>query len=103
MKYRMSVALPLLLASTAVIAQQALPAVEVRAETEESLTVDCLDPREPSLKDVERVLAINDPTQTVGLRSKLMTAAAEACAASAARIKVARTGSGKALTWEPLN
>ena len=73
------VVLSLVLASSAVTAQQSLTTVEVRAESEHSLTIACNDPGMPSLKDVELVLNINDPALATGLRTKLMVAAAEAC------------------------
>ena len=95
------VALSLVLASGATLAQEALTSVEVRAESELSLTIACDSPSKPSLKEVERVLAINDPSEAPGLRTKLMGAASEACAVGEGRIQVSRGGSNS-LTWKAM-
>ena len=100
MATRQLVALSLTLASSAALAQKTITTVEVRAETAESLTVSCDHPAQPGLKDVERVLVINDPSQTAALRTKLMSAAADACKAGVAKIKVERGANGKSLTWK---
>ena len=86
-----------LFASGSALAQEALSAIEVKAEeSQRTLTIE-----EPSLKEVEQVLAVNDPAQAKALRDKLMGAAAEACAKQVPKILVSRTASG-ALTWKPL-
>ena len=95
------VALSLVLASGAALAQEPLTTVEVRAESEASLTIACDNPSEPSLKEVESVLAISDPSAAAGMRTTLMGAAAEACAAGEARIQVQRGGSNS-LTWKAM-
>lgn len=94
------VALSLVLVSSAAIAQSTLETVEVRAESEDTLSIACDKPAKPKLADVERVLDISDSTQTARLRSKLMGAAAEACQAGAPRIQVTRDAGGKSLTWK---
>ena len=101
MSTKLLVALSLALASNAAAAQQALTTVEVRAETDRSLMIACDSPSKPSLKEVEQVLAINDPSEAPAMRTKLMGAAAEACAAGAARIQVTRGGSNS-LTWKAM-
>jgi hypothetical protein len=101
MSTKLLVALSMALASGATPAQEALSTVEVRAESDRSLTIACDSPSKPSLKDVEHVLAINDPSEAPGLRTKLMGAAAEACAAGEARIQVMRGGSNS-LTWKAM-
>ena len=101
MSTKLLVALSLALASSAASAQEALTTVEVRAESERSLMIACDSPSKPSLKDVEHVLAISDPSAAPALRTKLMGAAAEACAAGEARIQVTRGGSNS-LTWKAM-
>jgi hypothetical protein len=61
----------------------------------------CVNPEEPSLQDVQDVLNVSDPAQAPGLRTKLMGAAAEACAAKEPKIMVMRSASG-GLTWKPM-
>ena len=81
--------------------EKSLPTVEIRAEeSDKTLTMACVDPAEPSLKDVERVLSVSDPAQSRGLRTKLMEAASEACKANQPRILVTRGANGS-LTWKP--
>ena len=103
-----AIAFAILAAGNAVAQEQtiqqspSLKTIEVRAEeSERTIVLACIDPQQPSLKEVEQVLSINDPAQTVGLRSKLMAAAAEACAARQPRILVTRGANG-GLTWKPL-
>jgi hypothetical protein len=95
------VALTLVLASGAVLAQQSLPTVEVRADSERSMVIACSNPSKPEMKDVERVLQITDSKQTPSLRKQLMAAAAEGCKAGLARIQVTRTGNS--LKWEAMH
>jgi hypothetical protein len=96
------VALSLVLASGSALAQEALTTIEVKAEeSDRTLTLSCTDPTEPSLKEVEQVLAISDPAQVNGLRAKLMDAAAEACSRQVPKIVVSRTAKG-AVTWKPM-
>ena len=104
MRYAPVVALSVVLfASGSALAQQeALGAIEVKAEdSDRTITIACSDPAEPSLKEVEQVLSINDPTQSKGMRDKLMAAAAEACTQKVPKILVTRSATGS-LTWKPL-
>ena len=103
MSPKLLVALPLLLASSAALAQQDLPTVEVRVDSENSersMVIACSNPLKPEMKDVERVLEITDSKQTPGLRKQLMAAAAEGCKAGIPRILVSRTGNS--LKWEAM-
>jgi hypothetical protein len=89
-------------ASGSVLAQESLGAIEVRAEASDRvITISCTDAQQPSLKDVENVLAISDPSQSPKLRDKLMGVAKEACAQKVPKILVSRGANG-ALTWKPL-
>lgn len=91
-----------LLASGSALAQEALSAIEVKAEeSQRTMTIACNATEQPSLKEVEQVLAVSDPAQAKGLRDKLMGAAAEACAKQVPKIIVSRTANGT-LTWKPL-
>jgi len=89
-----------LLACGAASAQQRLTSVEVRADTRESVDVACADPSAVSDQDVERVLAVTDPSKAKGLRKKFVAAAAEACKAGVPKIMVSRSASGGSLTWK---
>lgn len=100
MSTKQMVALSLALVSSAAIAQSTFDAVEVRAQSEDELSIACNSPSMPRLQEVERVLAISDSTQTATLRNKLMGAAAEACKAGVSRIMVTRDVRGKSLTWD---
>jgi uncharacterized caspase-like protein len=89
-------------ASGSALAQEALSTIEVKAEeSERTMTISCVDPVEPSLKEVETVLNIADPAQANPLRKELMAAAAEACAKQVPKISVARTAKGN-ISWRPL-
>ncbi len=103
MRYAPVVALSVVLfASGAALAQEALGSIEVKAEdSDRTITIACSDPAQPTLKEVEAVLSINDPTQTNKLREKLMNAAAEACTQKVAKILVMRSATGS-LTWKPM-
>ena len=103
MRYAPVVALSVtLFASAGALAQEALGAIEVKAEeSDRTISIACNDPAQPSLKEVEEVLSINDPTQSKGLRDKLMAAAAEACTQKVPKILVTRSATGS-LTWKPL-
>ena len=94
------VALPFVLASSVALAQQALPTVEVRADSERSMVIACSNPK-PEMKDVERVLQITDSKQTPSLRKQLMAAAVEGCKAGIPRIQVTRTGNS--LKWKAVD
>jgi hypothetical protein len=82
---------------------QELATVEVRAseDASRSIVLSCTQENNPSLQDVDRVLLIQDPTQSAKLRTKLVAAAAEACAQNEPRILVQR-GQNGGLTWKPL-
>ena len=92
------------LAGPALAQAQELSAVEVQAEedAEKTMTVSCVDPAEPSLSDVGRVLSLSDPSKAEPLRGKLMAAAAEACAKHEPKITVMRTANNK-VTWKANN
>lgn len=103
MNTKQLVAFALVLASSAALAQESLATVEVRAESEMSLNISCSShPAKPSIKEVERVLGITDPSQSSGLRKKLMSAAAEACEAGMPKIQVTRGSDGRSLTWKAM-
>lgn len=97
------VALSILLAAPAALSAQELATVEVRAaeDAERSIVLSCKQENNPSLQDVDRVLMINDPTQSAAYRTKLLKAASEACAQNEPRIVVQR-GQNGGLTWKPL-
>jgi hypothetical protein len=95
------VALSIAILSAGSAVAQELKTIEVRAEeSERSIVMSCISPAEPSLKDVEQVLTISDPAMARGMRTKLMDAAAEACAKNEAKILVSRGANG-ALIWKP--
>jgi hypothetical protein len=100
MRIAHAVAISLAVMAGPAIAQE-LTAVEVQAEedAEKTMTVSCVDPAEPSLQDVGRVLSLSDPSKAEPLRGKLMAAAAEACAKQEPKITVMRTQNNK-VTWK---
>ena len=57
------------------------------------------NPVAPSRFDVERLLKINDSSQTHALGNKLMAAVGQACNAGVASIEVQRAASGQSLSW----
>lgn len=91
----------LLSSASAFAGEQKLATVEVRPESRLVLTFDCASPAAARPLDVERVLKINDRTQTNGLSHKLKSAVIEACSAGADSIVVQRAASGRSLTWAP--
>jgi hypothetical protein len=99
------VALSLVLASSAALAQQSLATVEVRAgslaDSERSMFITCSHTGKLNVNDVERVLQIRDSRQTPALSKKLAAAAAEGCKAGIPRILVTR--SGTSLKWEAMH
>ena len=101
MDFKQLVALSVVLASSAALAQQSLETVEVRVDSERTMVIACSNPQKPELSDVERVLQITDPTQTPGLRTQLLAAAADGCKAGIPRIQVSRTGN--ALKWKAMD
>jgi hypothetical protein len=94
------IAIPFVLASSTALAQQSLPTVEVRVDSERTMVIACSNPK-PEMKDVERVLQITDSKQTPSLRKQLMAAAAEGCTAGIPRIEVTRTGNS--LKWKAMD
>jgi hypothetical protein len=100
MRIAHAVAISLAVMAGPAIAQE-LTTVEVQAEedAEKTMTVSCVDPAEPSLSDVGRVLSLSDPSKAEPLRGKLMAAAAEACAKQEPKITVMRTQNNK-VTWK---
>ena len=101
MSRKLLVALSLVLSSSAVLAQQTLATVEVRADSERSMVIACNNPGKLDTKDVERVLQITDSKQTRGLSKQLAAAAAQGCRAGEPRILVTR--SGTTLKWEAMH
>ena len=92
-----------LLAFGAASAQQRLTTVEVRADTRESVDVSCASPGSVSNNDIERVLAVTDPSKVNGLRKKFVAAAMEACKAGIPKILVSRSATGGSLTWKRMD
>lgn len=92
------VAITLMLASAAAVAQTTLKTVVVRASSAETVQMSCSDPA-VSVQDAQRVLAIKDPAQVNTMRKQLIDAASAACKADVPRIQVARAG-GKSLSWK---
>lgn len=98
MRIQLLIALPALLVGGVAAAQQTLPAIEVRGDTE-TVQVSCTQPETVTADDVERVLSIEDPTTTRILRNKFIAVVSEACAAGVPRILVTR-GSHHDLSWK---
>ena len=102
MKSKSLVALTLLLLSgTAFASPQEIAPVQVRPQAQHALDFDCASAARPAPADVERLLGINDRSQTAGLRTQLMGAVGEACVAGVANIVVQRAASGESVTWRP--
>jgi hypothetical protein len=96
-----AVSLAAVAVGTAIAQDSSLQTIEVRAEGDDtSMVIACSNPETPSLQEVERVLAITETGQANGLRTKLMEAAAEACAAKEPAILVSRNAAGS-VTWKP--
>ena len=96
------VASALVVAASGMATAQELRTIEVTVEeSSKTMVLNCVNPTKPSLKEVERVLTVSDPSQSAGLRTKLMDAAAEACAANEPKIMVSRGAKG-GLTWKPM-
>ena len=102
MKTNAIVALSMMLAGSAALAQQSLTTVEVRAGSEMSLEIACDTHSKPPVRDVDRVLGITDDSESYLLRRKLMAAVAEACKAAEAKIQVSRGSDGQSLAWKPM-
>ena len=84
------------------LAEQQIATVRVTARPIVALEMSCATPVAPSRADVDRLLRINDGSQTHALGNRLVQAVGEACNAGVARIEVRRGASGKSLTWAPL-
>lgn len=61
--------------------------------------MSCTKPDTVAAEDVNRVLSIDDPRATAGLRKKLISAVSEACKAGVPHILVTR-GPHNSLTWK---
>jgi hypothetical protein len=102
MRIAQIVASSLVVAASGMATAQELRTIEVTVEeSSRTMVLDCINPAKPSLKEVDRVLTVADPAQSAGLRTKLMEAAAEACAAREPKILVSRGANG-GLTWKPM-
>ena len=102
MKSQPLVALAMMMAGSAALAQESLATVEVRADSEMSLQIACATPDKPPIEDVDRVLGVTDKSESHLMRRKLMAAVAEACKAGEPRIQVSRGTDGQSLAWEPV-
>ncbi|HSR66003.1 MAG TPA: hypothetical protein VLM17_10450 [Xanthomonadaceae bacterium] len=99
MRIQPILAVSALLACGMASAQSNLPTVEVRASTLESVSVSCAKPDSVSSADVERVLSIDDPSMTPGLRRRFVSAVAAACKAGIPHILMT-AGPNGTLTWK---
>lgn len=104
MKSKSLVAMILLAGASAgpALAEQQIATVRVTATPIVALEMSCASPVAPSRADVDRLLRINDGSQTHALGNRLVQAVGEACNAGVARIEVRRAASGQSLTWAPL-
>lgn len=100
MRIQLLFALPALLAGGVATAQQTLPAIEVRGDTE-TVQVSCTQPDTVTSGEVTRVLSIEDPTDTRVLRNKFIAVVTEACEAGVPHIMVTR-GSHNELSWKKM-
>ncbi|MFT3807255.1 hypothetical protein [Arenimonas sp.] len=102
MKCKSLVALLLFAGSLPAFAEdQTLATMQVRAQPVFSVSYACAERAQPSRADVERLLQINDGTQTAGLSHKLADAVGDACKAGVAAIEVRRGAHGRSLSWAP--
>ena len=102
MKCKSLVALTLLLLSgSALASEQKFQSVQVRPEASTRLAFECASQQAARPADVERLLNINDRSQTAALGHKLSGAVEEACNAGVPYIVVTRGKSGGSLTWAP--
>lgn len=93
------VAIALLAGCGPALADQQIASVQVTAKPEFAVAVSCASRTAPSRAEVEKILMINDGSQTHALTSKLMSAVGEACSAGVASIEVKRGANGQSLTW----
>ena len=98
MRTPLLIAFPALLAGGIAAAQQTLPAIEVRGNTE-TVQVSCTEPDTVTMEDVERVLSIDDPSTTRVMRRKFIAIVSDACKAGIPHILVTR-GSHDNLSWK---
>lgn len=94
----------LLLSSSAALANEPLPTVEVNAASNEenngyAVSISCKAPVKPSSSEVAQVLSTTTQEQVRLLTPKLMRAASEGCAAGIPKIVVTRSSNGRSLTW----
>ena len=101
MRTQLLVALSALLACGAASAQTALPSIEVRAGTTESVMVSCAKPDSVTREDVERVLSVDDAAMTRALRNRFVTVVSEACKQGVAHIVVKSDDRGN-LSWKKM-
>jgi hypothetical protein len=103
MKCKSLVAVVLLLSCGSALAAggQRIANVKVSAQPSHALEMSCAHTTAPSRAEVERVLRINDGSQTHALGNKLVGAVGEACNAGVAAIEVKRGSAGQSLTWAP--
>jgi hypothetical protein len=95
------VATLLLCCGSALAGEQKFAPVEVRPSADNALAMSCGGTTVPNRNDVERVLQINDRSQTFELGSQLVAAVGEACNAGVENIVVQRGASGRSVTWAP--
>ena len=90
----------LLLSCGVAAANQEIAKVQVRPQDQPRRDFACANPARPSSAEVERLLSINDRTQTDELTHALMGAVTEACNAGVPSIAVQRAVTGHSLTWK---
>jgi len=96
-----AVSLAVVAAGSAAAQDSSLQTIEVRAQdVDTTIVIACSNPEQPSLQEVSRVLSITEVGEANGLRTKLMEAAAEACAAKTPAILVSRNAAG-GVVWKP--
>ena len=78
---------------------QNIASVQVRPADQPRMELACADQARPAAADVERLLNINDRTQTDELTHRLMGAVEEACRAGVPAIAVQRAATGHSVTW----
>ena len=91
----------LLSCGAAAAKDQNIASVQVRPDDQPRMDFACADQARPSAADVERLLSINDRTQTDELTHRLMGAVQEACRAGVPTIAVQRAATGHSVTWRP--
>jgi hypothetical protein len=101
MRTQLLIAFSTLLISGVGTAQTSLSTVEVRAGTNESVMVSCAKPDSVTSEDVDRVLSVDDPRASAGLRKKFIAAAADACKAGIPHIMMTR-GPNATLKWKQM-